>query len=634
LDSSCDSPTTALELGDKKTTDRAQPLTAAAWEPVRDSELKFVFSAVALDGEYPWLDQMEIKGRTAAEVLKGKPEGRRVMFSFWLPKHIYSRWPESDKRDDCLSSNGADVTDQPSIWRENGIATAASKYREFFDSYKAAGGPAVDSLILDYEEFNFPTENAEWQNAMVADPRYFYGNQNYDLSDYRSHALAFLLGADRDGRSAQMVFNPPWASPLKGIFFTYLNALKVSAVDEAAIDVARSYFPHITGSDWLNEYVDQDRFFVPEGNGHAYSQRPDPKYPITELKLKLHVGTHQATATYHSLNQITWPLRRILLDGLHTFTGRPHNFLLYNQNRIRANMLSSTVPLHIWIPAEEYYEHELQAFGEFGAHPGLYQESILHAALANPDRILFWNIESAGKDSAPLVDAVLSEFNALVGSEARRSLVIDKDCDATGVSVSGQFPERCLLPWDSDFVLSGIEVGDRRIYRFTADTDFIDWQKAIHVQSDEKGVTVTTARAEVRFEGAVVYAPTNSLASGGIWLVARKASPSPKVSYRGADPFVNAGIDQTITLPNNAVRVYGSADYESPQTNAVVAVPVTWSQRSGPVSAAISDLHAVGPIITFSQPGTYRFRMTGAAGGTTRYDDLTVRVLPEPEVSP
>lgn len=580
-----------------------------------------------VDTAYPWLDDMQRKGRVAAELLSRRPEGQRVLLSVWLPKLIYASWPTPNPLDNCATAEGI-PTNQPCIWRTNGIAAAAAKYTEFFEAYRAAGGPTVDSLIVDYEDFNFPTGNSDWQNAMLSDPRFRRGSSDFPADDFRRYAMSYLLGVDLDNRSASMIFNPPWASPLKGMILNYLGATKIAAIDTAAFDTARRFHPSIKGSDWLAEYVDQRRFFVPEGNGHAYPQNPDSNYPISQLNLKMHFGTHQATATYHSLGQIAWPLRNILLDGSHTFTARPHDSLLYNVNRMRANKLSSNVPLYIWIPSRSYFEEEMQSYGGFNSHPDLYQESILHAALLNPEQLLFWNIDPPGENSAPLVDSVLVEFNQLLGNEPRRTLVEDRNCNSVGVSTGGIYPERCLLPWDADYVLSGVEVGSRRIYRITADTDYVDAAAAFHVISDNSGVTVSTETASIRFDAAVVYAPARTRAPGGVWIVSRSDAPEPRVEYHGTVPFVNAGIDTEIKLPTNAAVIFGSASYKYPGDVRATAIPVTWTQLSGPFEAQISDPHNPRVTITCPVEGNYRFRVSATAGGVTRFDDVTLRVLP------
>jgi hypothetical protein len=627
IDPGCDAPNgdnEAIEVRSEPT----EGFAAAAWFPIANSGLAFTYPAFHLDGAFPWLEDMSGKGRAAAVALARQPAGRRVLMSIRLPKHLLSPDLVSDVRDNCASENGASVTNQPCPWRIFSTDTAANKYDQFFQAYTTAGGPPVDALILDYEDFHFPVGDPAWQNAVISDPRYSSGIQDYANGDIRSYPMQFLLGADQDGRPANEVFNPLWSSPLKGLYFLYMTAIKTAFLDDAAFAVARNYFPEINGSDWLNAYIDNRRFYVPDGNGHAYLNHPDSNYPLTQLHLKQHFGDHQATSTYHSLGQITWSVRNIRLDGFHTFTGRPFNSLLYNQNRMRANLLSSSVPLHIWIPSRSYYLDDMKTLGEFDSPPEMFQETIIHAALLNPNRFLLWNYETRTGDSSPVIDSTLREINHLLGSAQRRTLVQNRGCDVNGVSSQGASPIRCLHPWGVDFLLSGIDSGDRRIYRLTPDQDYPDSTQAFEITQVGGGVTVQTRMANIRFDDAVVFSPMGSTTTAGYWIVSRTHAPEPRITYHSTVPFVNAGIDRTITLPRNTLGIAGSAQFRATTSAPAAHIPLIWTQLSGPTRAGLSDPASRNLEVTFPTHGEYSFRISASAGGITRHDDVKVTVLP------
>jgi galactose oxidase-like protein/flagellar hook capping protein FlgD/K319-like protein len=109
-------------------------------------------------------------------------------------------------------------------------------------------------------------------------------------------------------------------------------------------------------------------------------------------------------------------------------------------------------------------------------------------------------------------------------------------------------------------------------------------------------------------------------------------------------PTVNAGTDQTITLPAHAALDGTIQDDGLP--NPPGAVTETWSKVSGPGTVtfvALPDLalsaspvrdpdagpmHAGGHEAVFSDPGTYVLRLTASDGALSASDDVTIVVLP------
>ncbi|WP_343692552.1 PKD domain-containing protein [Chitinophaga sp.] len=88
--------------------------------------------------------------------------------------------------------------------------------------------------------------------------------------------------------------------------------------------------------------------------------------------------------------------------------------------------------------------------------------------------------------------------------------------------------------------------------------------------------------------------------------------------------IANAGPDQTITLPTvNTVTLTGAGSI----TNNYIST-YKWELVSGPVDGTtILNTAAQNPVVTFSQPGTYVFRLTVTdTYGTTATDEVTVVV--------
>jgi poly(3-hydroxybutyrate) depolymerase/uncharacterized protein (DUF2141 family) len=95
-------------------------------------------------------------------------------------------------------------------------------------------------------------------------------------------------------------------------------------------------------------------------------------------------------------------------------------------------------------------------------------------------------------------------------------------------------------------------------------------------------------------------------------------------------PVALAGADQSITLPNNNVFLFGSASYDPDGFISSYA----WSQVSGPSTAAITVISTSNVNVSNLQQGVYRFRLVVTDNlGATASDTLSVTVS-APNVPP
>jgi len=91
-------------------------------------------------------------------------------------------------------------------------------------------------------------------------------------------------------------------------------------------------------------------------------------------------------------------------------------------------------------------------------------------------------------------------------------------------------------------------------------------------------------------------------------------------------PIVDAGPDQTITLPASA-QLSGIVNDDG-LPNPPAHLTTTWSQTSGPGTVTFADPNAVDTTATFSAAGAYSLRLTVDDGLLTNVDDLAVQVNP------
>ncbi len=91
-------------------------------------------------------------------------------------------------------------------------------------------------------------------------------------------------------------------------------------------------------------------------------------------------------------------------------------------------------------------------------------------------------------------------------------------------------------------------------------------------------------------------------------------------------PVVNAGVDQTITLPTSSANLNGSVTDDG-FPNPPGATTKTWTRVSGPTIVTFGD--ASNPITTVSgmtSAGDYVLRLTANDGALGNFDELTVHV--------
>ena len=89
-------------------------------------------------------------------------------------------------------------------------------------------------------------------------------------------------------------------------------------------------------------------------------------------------------------------------------------------------------------------------------------------------------------------------------------------------------------------------------------------------------------------------------------------------------PAVNAGPDQQITPPTNAVLNGTVTDDGLP--NPPAAVTTLWTKASGPGNVIFADANAVDTTASFSAAGVYVLRLTANDSDLVSYDEVTVTV--------
>ena len=91
-------------------------------------------------------------------------------------------------------------------------------------------------------------------------------------------------------------------------------------------------------------------------------------------------------------------------------------------------------------------------------------------------------------------------------------------------------------------------------------------------------------------------------------------------------PVVNAGPDQTITVPASASLSGTASDDGLP--NPPATLTTTWSAVSGPGTVTFANPAALATTASFSVAGTYTLRLTASDSALSASDDIVVTVNP------
>lgn len=99
-------------------------------------------------------------------------------------------------------------------------------------------------------------------------------------------------------------------------------------------------------------------------------------------------------------------------------------------------------------------------------------------------------------------------------------------------------------------------------------------------------------------------------------------------SFGNEVPTVDAGVDDSITLPTDTVNLDGTVSDDGLPDG---TLDTTWSMFSGPAAVTFGDILLVDTTATFTAAGDYVLRLTASDGLASASDDVLVTVLPEPD---
>ena len=159
-------------------------------------------------------------------------------------------------------------------------------------------------------------------------------------------------------------------------------------------------------------------------------------------------------------------------------------------------------------------------------------------------------------------------------------------------------------------------------------------------------VSVTWSKAagpgSVSFSNPNAVSTTATFSTAGVYILRLTADDSEYANSADVtitvnpappnqSPTVNAGADQTISLPIDTANLNGSASDDGLPFGS--SLTVSWTKVSGPGAVTFGDLHAAITTAQFSATGTYVLRLSASDGDLSPTDDVTITVTP-PNESP
>jgi len=151
---------------------------------------------------------------------------------------------------------------------------------------------------------------------------------------------------------------------------------------------------------------------------------------------------------------------------------------------------------------------------------------------------------------------------------------------------------------------------------------------AVLVVSPAHGNLALTPNGAFRYAPTAPYTGTDQFTYRADDGLGTSAPATVRITITGVPnrpPTVEAGPDQTITLPTNAVQLTGQAtDDGRPLGQSLL---VYWRKLEGPGTVTFSAPNALNTRATFSQGGTYRLELTADDSAVAVSDTLTIYVV-------
>lgn len=435
------------------------PVYAYSWSPV-DAGLTYTLYAMKMSGA-AYNDLPAVRN-----FLLAMPPGRRAMQDFDLTQISGYTPIVDDVEDYCTDPN--DGSKHKCIFWDHGVEKRKPRYEALFKYLKDTNTP-LDIFIQDFE-VTFPN----WQICPGNDGNSLTLNQPYFdrfINDIRFEPIVNAL------KETAFDFSLPWGSVcawrISDNYLYWNQVMKVhrdTYITKMINEPLMKYFPKVQNSNWLGFYR-----YVP----YQIRDNRDHKNYLA--------GPGQVAENEQSVVLYGPPL------FFFNYPTTVFNSLRWDIFNLYGARKQSSMPVLGWVA-------NLDLAGSTYQNNGRYYEMLFHSMTAGLNKFAYWNLAAVNSTE---FDNALKEFNLLAGYKGR----------------TNKFPD--TLDWTSDYLLTCLEVGVRRVCRFTPEST------AVYVQTS-KSLTITTPTKQLVFAKGARYKPDP--ASLGAWVIQPKRAATVVVT--------------------------------------------------------------------------------------------------------
>ncbi|MCX6351630.1 MAG: hypothetical protein NTX03_07200 [Bacteroidetes bacterium] len=467
------------------------PTYAYVWEKPDSNYVNFI--PIAWVG----LGHASDSGFTIKEIenIKAKtdlmPQGHKVIL-MWNQRRWICNHPSDFVRDNRGVVQGyTDAKNRfhpyKSIWWDAGVDSAFKINIDFFKKYDSIGGKADVMLMDDEEGFSNWALDSKANELYGGDENIYYLLEYYQsiMSDPRYKGIRRQLSFDE-------IEKAHWY--LRGNEYLEWNALmkerEAAYFSKAIYSPAKSFYPNIKASNYRH-YHTNHKFPVPGFHGNKeYLFRNGSQ-----------VGTHQSRDFYGYLGEIT---KSNMPVGASSFKANSFSALIFEVNKIRSMVLSSSTPVHAWVAYSSYKDKNLCYLNK----SNYYQEMIFHLLLNGTDALCFFNpiVDADGKAATKEDNNTLSKC-----LQEYDELNLFKDLKPDVLTDSN------LINWEAHFIISSMSNDSISLFRFTPKLKRGSKLEKIIIM--DYPATFKVDGYTVSIPNGRIYYPTKPASRAGVWVI-------------------------------------------------------------------------------------------------------------------
>ena len=466
----------------------------------RTSGTKYLYSPWSTTYEKLQSDGPKATAALAAQYLSTMPEGKRCIDLTGISKGI------NDESENWL-------------WWDKSV-DKLSEYMDVFFKELKAKGIELDYLIDDMESgmSNWTFNHNAWKlPEVIGDPRYETeirpllvenGFEFFEPTDDKTE-LHYLVSFTKS--RAYLIWN------------TIMENRESDYYRRAFTEPALKYYPDLKSSNYGSSYRTGE-YKVYDTQGHK-GYLGGATYGA---------GTYSAPVLYGRIGQLCQKGRAPEDYPYDTFPNNSYNAMIYAMVHGSTAMLGTPGANFMpWVGLKHWEDSKYN-------NSYYYDETMFHLAMMNADPFLLYNVGGNFEaDDEQYLSDLLNEINTVVGTGKRKTLVND------------------AIKWDQRYVLTGLELEDKNIWRITPDlyTPGITMENFL---SDSKNMIFQIGNQVVDFPEGTEILDYDSMSDYGYWITTPKGTRPEEIRAEG----IEIPAEQVEDAENNPIGYTVDKTYE------------------------------------------------------------------------